>query len=119
MYLYKLSIIDLPILIRIRLIHHRLQFTGGQPLSKVGHDDRKLVSGDISIAVLIEYFESLTYLLFTVRILELTAHHLLRTKDLQYIGERKEERKSNAYSKELVEVNCSICVLVDLVDHVL
>src|SRR5258706_3891584 len=91
MYLYKLFIINPPIPIRICLLHHLPQLTRGQPLSEVGHDLRKLFRGDISIAVLIEYFESLAYLFFTVRILELTAHHLLRTKHLQWLRETKED----------------------------
>lgn len=67
---------------------------GLQERTQVGHDERQLVGGDITVPVLIEDLERLTNLLLLICILEFLRHH----------------------RQEFLKINRSIAVCVHLID---
>ena len=75
----------------VSLQHLQLSF------SEIGHDVAQLGSADEAVAITIEDLEGFNQLLFSVGILHLARHQ----------------------RQELGEVNCSVAICVNLVDHVL
>ena len=95
-HLDELLVVDLTVAVNIGLANHLIDLLVREFLSEVGHDVTKLGSGDETISVLIEDLESLKDLLLRVSVLHLTSHH----------------------GKELREIDGSVSVGVDLVDHI-
>lgn len=95
-HLDKLFVVDLSITIDISFADHLIDLLISELLSKVGHDVTQLGSGDESVSVLVEDLERLEDLLLGIGVLHLSGHH----------------------RKELGEINCSITVSVNFVDHI-
>merc|ERR1739841_105350 len=93
----ELLVVDVTVSVDIGLSDHLIDLLVGELLSKVGHDVSQLSGGDETVAISIEDLEGLDELLFGVGVLHLSGHE----------------------GQELWEVDGSVTVSVDLVDHVL
>mmetsp|Transcript_5947 Transcript_5947/g.11629 ORF Transcript_5947/g.11629 Transcript_5947/m.11629 type:complete len:244 (-) Transcript_5947:7-738(-) len=92
----ELLIVDLSVAVNVSLAQHLIDLLVSQLLTEVRHDMAKLSSRDETVAVLIENTESLLQLLLRVSVLHLASHQ----------------------RAELREVNGSVAVSINLVDHV-
>merc|ERR1719506_895979 len=96
-HLHELLVVDLTISIDICLTDHLVNLLICQLLAQVGHDVTQLSSRDKPVAIAVKDLEGFNELLLRVCVLHLTCH----------------ERQ------ELREVNGSVTISVDLVDHIL
>jgi len=85
------------ITIDISLSDHLIDLLIGELLSEVGHNVSKLSSGDKTVSISIEDLEGLDELLLSIGILHLSGHE----------------------GEELWEINGSVTIGIDLIDHVL
>merc|ERR1719478_472285 len=96
-HFHKFLVVDLAIAVDVRFSDHFIHLLVRQLLTQIGHNMAKLSRANESIAISIEYLERLDQLLLGVSVLHLSGHQ----------------------TKELWEVNGSITIGVDLVDHIL
>ena len=96
-HLDEFFVVDLTITIDIGFTNHFVDFLVGELLSEIGHDVTEFSSADVAVAVLVEDLEGFLDLLLGIGILHLAGHH----------------------GQELGEINGSVAVSIDLVDHVL
>ena len=93
----ELLVVDVTITINISLSDHLIDFLVGEFLSEVGHNVTELSGRNETVAISVEDLEGLNKLLLGVSVLHLTGHE----------------------GKELWEIDGSVTVGIDLIDHVL
>merc|ERR1712205_28339 len=91
----ELFLVDLTITIAVSLINHLLEFLIGHVLAKLLGYALQVLEGDLAGLVIVEKAEHLDNLLTGIAITHASGHHV----------------------EELVEVNGSGAILVDVVDH--
>ena len=93
----KLLVIDLSITINVSFPDHLINFFIGQFFPKCGHDLSEFSSRDELVPIPVEDFESFPQLFLSISVLDFPGHQ----------------------SKELWEINGSISVSINFIDHVL
>ena len=93
----ELLVVDVTVAIDVSLADHLVDLLVRELLTQVGHDVTQLGGGDETVAVAVEDLEGLNELLLSVRVLHFASH----------------ERE------ELGEVNGTVAIGIDLIDHVL
>jgi len=94
---YKLFVVHLAITVDIGFSDHLIDLLVGELLSQIGHDVTQLGRRNETVAVFVEHTECLADLFFRVGVLHLSGHH----------------------RQELWEIDSSVAVSVDLIDHIL